>query len=438
MRFGLGGASIGVGVVAGIARNKWVAWHLGTAGVGVVGQMTAAQTWLGVTAALGLSLAITRMASAALAQGDEDRARRIVWTAGLASGLAAAIAVAFAMAFAPRIASALLGDPSYAPLVRIAALGGAGYALYSLTTGLLAARSDVVAPLTLALAGGLAGVAITFALVPAHGPAGAVIAIAAMLPLGVAGALLVHRRAYAPLLVPRRRPVFDRTLIRPLLGIGAGAMALAIVDQGALLGARADFVHRHGVAPNGLFQAALALTQQVGGVFYSYLANYAFGRVSGLGHVDAMRDYTHRQWRPLMLLAAAAFALAMLLAGPLLHLLYSDRFDPARAMVSWMLVGEFARVAMQCWAVASLPIGGVALWLPLMLSFPLGLLVGYAACLGMGVNALAYAYAIAGGVSLLVVAVGMSLARVRLSLADLGLLLATLGGLALLAWRQSA
>ena len=80
-RFGLGAATIGVGVLAGIARNKWLAHHLDTAGIGVVGQISALHTWLGIGAALGLGTAVARMVGTARASGDESLVRRVTWTA---------------------------------------------------------------------------------------------------------------------------------------------------------------------------------------------------------------------------------------------------------------------------------------------------------------------------------------------------------------------
>ncbi len=437
LRFGLGAATIGVGVVAGIARNKWLAQHLATAGIGIVGQVTAMHTWLGIAAALGLGTAVTRAVGAANGADDAERVRRITWTALTVTGLVTGVIVAAGLAAAPLLAGLLLGDAGLAPVVRIAMIGVAGYALYSIVTGVFAGRSDVRAPLTLAIVGGAWGVALTFGLVPRAGHAGAVLAVSTMVLAGTLGALLVHRRDYASVFARPSGPRVDRAVLRELLGVGAAALVLALVDQGVLLGARAHYVQRHGVGANGLFQAALALSQQVAGPFYVYLANYSLGRMSGLSGVTEMREYTRRQWRPLMLLAALTFALAMVLAGPLLRLLYSERFDPARAMAAWMLLGEFGKVALQTWAVGSLPLSGTRLWLPLMLVFPVVLGLSYAALVaaGFGLAALPLAYLCAGLAGLLVTGIAMSAARITLPLRDLALLLAVLAALALLAQR---
>ncbi|HEY7727649.1 MAG TPA: hypothetical protein VID50_04285, partial [Candidatus Eisenbacteria bacterium] len=88
---------------------------------------------------------------------------------------------------------------------------------------------------------------------------------------------------------------------------------------------------------------------------------------------------------------------------PLLRLLYSSRFDPARTLMTWTLLGEFGRVGMQVWMLGALPLGGVRLLAPISLSFPLSLGVAYAGFChaGAGPSSLPRAYAVAGGCSLL-------------------------------------
>lgn len=436
LRFGAAAASPVVLTLAGIARVKWLASHLEPAGIGVIGQVNAGQVWLGVGAALGLAFPLTQRVAAARGAGGGDGERRAVWTAFALVGGAIVALAAIAVACAGPLAAALLDRAAYAPLVRLSMLGMAGYALFSIAQGWMAGHSDVRAPLTLALAGGAASVAATFALVPAWGLAGAVVGGAMLYPAGLLAVLLVHRADYVPPLRPRPRPLIDRSAARAMLAIGAGSLALALADQGVMLALRAHLVRAHGLEVNGYAQAALALSQQVGGVFYVYLASYAFGRLSGLGTPAAMRDFTRTVGPPLVGLAAVAIVVAMAAGGMLLRLFYSERFEPADALLRWMLVGEFARVAMQTWALAALPIGGVRLWLPIMLSSPLVMVLAYGALHigGAGALALPGAYAAAGLGSLGVAAWAMSRHGVAPRPRDAALLAAALVALAALAW----
>ena len=434
LRFALGGGAPLVTAIFAVVRNKWLAEHLATAGLGVLGQVFSSQTLLGTAAGLGLSLPVARAVGAATGAGDMAEARRTAWTALLLAG-GAALAVALAgLAAAPWISQALLGTIAHAGLVRIAMLGVAGLALHAVASGLFAGRSDVGGPLAVALGGGIVAVAATIALVPRAGLTGGAIGAAVLVPAGLVTALVARRRVIGPLVSPAPAPRFDPAACRALLGVGVAALVLAVCDQGTLLTLRAHYLRAHGIPANGLFQAALALAQQVSGVFTAYLAGYAFGRVSGAAGAERVRDYTRRHWLPLMALAAAAFALAMVLAAPLIALLYSDRFLAARPLMAWTLFAEFCRVMTQVWALGALPLGGVALWMAIGLAGPLVLVAAYAwLAPHAGLLALPQACALAGLAQLAVAGVLMSRRGVSLSARDGALLAAALAALALLA-----
>ncbi len=434
-RFAIGSSATISGAVLGIVRNKWLATHLHTAGLGVLAQTTSAQTWLGTLAGMGLSLPVARAVGAAKGAGDEAAIRRTVWTALSLIGLGSLLVASVGLLLAGPISAALLGSPEHARLVRIAAVGAAGIAFQGVLFGFIAGRSDLKASLTLSLSAGLVAVLITLALVPRWGLAGGAIGAAMLGPAGIAGVLILHRHAYARTLAPMPRPPIDWSLARSILGVGAAALALTLVDLGTMVTVRSHYLGVHGVAANGLLQAALALSQQVGTLFYAYLSNYAFGKVSATGEVAGIQVYTRRHWRPLILLATLAFATAMVASTPLLHLLYSSRFDPARPLMAWALWGEFCRVGMNVWAVGALPVGGAKLWLPIGLSPAVGLALSYALLSHsiQGPMSLPIAYAGAGLFSLCFGGIAMSRAGVTLGGKDAALLLVSAAVLAALA-----
>jgi hypothetical protein len=157
--------------------------------------------------------------------------------------------------------------------------------------------------------------------------------------------------------------------------------------------------------------------------------------VSAAGGVAEIRVYTRRHWRPLILLATLAFAMAMIASAPLLHLLYSSRFDPARPLMAWALWGEFCRVGMNVWAVGALPTGGARLWLPIGLGPSVGLALSYAILSRTipGPMSLPFAYAGAGLFSLCWGGLAMSRAGVTLGGKDVALMLVCAAALAALA-----
>jgi hypothetical protein len=195
----------------------------------------------------------------------------------------------------------------------------------------------------------------------------------------------------------------------------------ALAEQGTFLAIRSHYVRVNGVEANGYLQAGLAISQQVGALFYAYLLSYAFGKISGVVGVEATREYTRKHWTPVLLLAAAAFLATRLGAVPLLRLLYSHRFDPAQPLMAWTLVGEYGRVGLVLWTLGALPLGGPRLWFPLTLLISISVAISYAIATsaGAGLMSLPIAYAAAGLFSALVGGAIMSRRGVTLGARDL-------------------
>jgi O-antigen/teichoic acid export membrane protein len=435
-RLWLTAAASAVGAIGGIARNKWLALHLDTTGFGVLGQIVAGQTWLGTFTGLGLGVPVTQRIGAAVARGDRAAVRSTISTA-LTAIAACVLAVAtLGLWFAPWIATALLGSAEHAGLVRISMIAVAGLAFQGTIQGIFAGYSDVRPPLTYALIGNFVVVALVLFAVPRFGLAGAIGSLCAFWPAAILLTLLFHRRDYADALARPAGPRFDPALGRTMLKVAFAGLTLALLDQGTLLALRSHYVRTSGLAANGLFQASLALSQQIGAIFYSYLGGYAFGKISGVAGVAGVRAYTRKHWAPLAGLAALAFAGTMVCAGPLLHILYSHRFDPARPMLSWMMVGEFAKVCVQIWGLGALPLAGVRLWFPIGVAGTIAMPLVYmgARAAGAGVMSLPFAYGGAQVLSLAFAAVTMSRRGVTLGVRDLALMAAGLVGLGALAF----
>jgi len=401
LRFAAGAGGTIVGALLGVVRNKWLATHLETAGIGVVSQVMASQAWLGALIGLGLGLPVTRAVAAAARRGDDAAAWRTTATAFALVFAASIPAALLVLAFAEPISTLLLGTPDHAALIRISVFGLVGVGLFGVAQGLCAGRSDVRAPMAFVLGGAGAATILTLVLVPRFGLLGATVATAVLYPVGMAVMLWIHARRFPAAFGSWPSPLFDRREVVALLSVTGAALALPVLDQGTLLALRANVVRVHGPAANGLLQAALALSQMVGSLFYAYLASYALGKISAAGSADGIRSYTRRQWLPIVSAAALILSLAMVTGGPLLHVLYSNRFDPARAMMSYTLVGEFGRVCLQAAALGSLPLGGAGLWFRIGVVQPIALAVCYAAFVaaGSGPLSLPHAYAAAGAIT---------------------------------------
>jgi PST family polysaccharide transporter len=381
---------------------------------------------------MGLGLPVAQSVGAATAAGDAESERRTVSTAMLAIAAAVVVLVAIGMIAADPIARLLLGPHADAGLMRWALLGAGGLAFQGTIQGVFSGRSDVRATVTYALVGNIVATIAVLALLPKFGLRGAVIGAGCFFPAAMLGTLWLHRRDYASAFRAPQGPRFDRARWRGMIKVAGTALALALLDQGTMLAVRTHYARTLGYSANGLFQAALALSQQVGAVFYAYLGSYAFGKVAGATGLDGVKSYTQKQWSALITVAIGAFAFAMIAATPLLRLLYSNQFDPAQRFMAWTLFGEFAKVCMQTWVVGALPLGGLRLYFPVGVSYPIATAAAYVigTRLGLGDLSLPMAYACAGVFALLVS--GVMMTRRGVPLTPRGFLLLVLGFFGLL------
>jgi len=209
-----------------------------------------------------------------------------------------------------------------------------------------------------------------------------------------------------------------------------------LIEQGTMITVRSHYVRVQGVEANGFLQAALAISQQVGSLFYAYLTSYAFGKISGFQSAAGTRDYTRKHWTSLILFATFALVMTRLGAVPLLRILYSHRFDAAEPLMAWTLLGEFGRVALMTWTLGSLPLGGVRLWFPISLLSPAFLAIAYAIlnAAGAGPLSMPKAYAIAGLAAPCAGGIIMSRRGVTLSARDLAVFVVGASALLALAW----
>jgi Na+-driven multidrug efflux pump len=436
LRFSMGASATVLNGLMGIIRNKWFAQHLEASGLGILAQITSSQALLGTAAGMGLGLPVARAIGAATAANDQPAARRTVWAAFTILAMTGSVVVACGLLFAAQISHALLGSAAYAALIRISMIGVAGVAVQQTLVGLFAGRSDLRAPLTFSLVGGAVSVLAMFLLVPRWGLLGGVLAVSILFPAGCVGALALHRRTYAPVLAPPREPALTPGLGRSLLTVAGAGLLSSLAEQGTFLAVRSHYVRANGIEANGFLQAGLAISQQVGSLFYAYLASYAFGKISGAAGAEGTRAYTRKHWTPIILLAAVALIAARLGATPLLHLLYSHRFDPAEPLLAWALVGEFGRIGLMTWALGSLPLGGARLWFPISLVFPVTLAIVYAlfAASGAGLLSMPKAYASAGLAAACVCGMVMSRRGVTLGARDIAVFAGGAAALILLAW----
>jgi O-antigen/teichoic acid export membrane protein len=213
--------------------------------------------------------------------------------------------------------------------------------------------------------------------------------------VGLASWPFFTRRLPGLRLLPR--PMLDMALVREVLLLGSTSVVAGLAMQGALSVIRWSLHAHGGDAANGQFQAAWAVASTYFGMGLAGLGTVYFPRY-GLARGPAeLAVEIHSATAMVLRQAPPLILLAMAVRVPLIHALYSDRFNLAAEMVGFQMAGDLCKGI--SWAQAgpllyrgkvrafllSEALGAVALALPTVVLAPwlgaeaasVGYLIGY-------------------------------------------------------------
>lgn len=415
---------------ATLLRAKLVALFLGPGGMGLFSQVTLLQGLGSSVALFGVGPALTQSIAAARARGDaEGMGRLVAGSAAVSMALAGLLAAALALS-GPRVATMLLGDAAYAPLLPVVAFAVAAGAIFQYGLALWNAfRATRLLALGNLVASAL-GILVFWAAVQGGGASllAAVQGLAAWTAVSAVVAVATLPGLLRGFGIRRFRP--DLAAVLPLYRIGLVSLGLMALDQVATLWIRTDVVRTLGAEANGLYQAAASLSQLSLGLVGTYVSGYAFARAceaDAAGQAALTRATAVRVAGVLALLGGAY----VLLGAPLLSVLLSRDFLPARAVFPLQTAGDLLMGLGMALGLALLPARGGLAWA----AHGLGTIAAQVAVYAilpewLGLHRVAVAWTVRG---LLYAVLGYALVRPALPLRiDAALASLTVGGLALL------
>jgi PST family polysaccharide transporter len=135
------------------------------------------------------------------------------------------------------------------------------------------------------------------------------------------------------------------------LRIAVPTLMIFAVSATAVFFVRAAVADRQGVAAAGFYDAAWTLSTVGTGLLLTAMSSYLLP-AAGIPSTPSERAaLIESSLRITLLLAVPAILVLVLAKGPLVRLLYSSDFGPAREILRWMLIGEFFRAT--GWVIAT-------------------------------------------------------------------------------------
>jgi Na+-driven multidrug efflux pump len=353
-----------------LVRGKLAAIILGTAGVGVFGQVDSFYRGLVQICILSTGAAVTRCVAELQGSRDSPAIRRAFWSITVFS-LALAGVVAVLVLFSSKGLSRLvLGDQRYGLFLSVVALGLPLQAVSDIIMGMLIGLRDLRTQvwLTAAYTGG--GVLLYALLLLRFGLPGAVYSVLAVSACTCAASVFFLFKSRAGGL----RPVsgekhFDLRLLRFILVIGLTGGIMAISDRVVVLVFRTILIRHFGFEANGLYQAVYALSQLTIAMAFGFVSTYLIPTLSGTQDPGRVRIEFSSALRLTLLIATLSSAVIILYGKFVILVTYSSAFVGAVTLLHYQALGDFFRALTLLLSAATFAIAGWKPWLGIGMSF---------------------------------------------------------------------
>jgi enterobacterial common antigen flippase len=340
--FGLGSAA---GTLIQVLKGKAAALLLGTAGVGVLNQITSAWSLLNTVAGLGMASGMVKRLAAARAAGDEAAVARQVSSSLAVLALFSLLLALLATLAAGWISAALFHDGGERRLLVVLVAWGIPFAVCAqVYRALLSAARQTRALVRAQVISDLIGLLVFLLLTWRYGVAGAVLALsllhAAKFALLYAGA----RRHYGAAPTRLAASLFDVAEVRHNLGYGANGLLLVGVGIVTVLLVSRWIIATLGLDAAGIYSTAWKVASVYLAAIYASAGSYYFPTLAACDDDRRLGAQIDQALMLYMYLVPPVIA-AILLAGEwLLQLLFSAAFAPAAALLLLLLPGDLLRI----------------------------------------------------------------------------------------------
>ncbi|PXW97064.1 PST family polysaccharide transporter/antigen flippase [Sphaerotilus hippei] len=335
-------SAIGAGIklLFGLLLIKVVANSLGPSGLGLMGQLMSMTTILVLLAGGGIATGVVKY----VAEYREApvRLHEFLSAARGYSLIASLILLIVGLLVAQPLALWIFKEPGYGYIVYILSFAQLGIAINTFALAVVGGYKDVVTSNVVSTVGSLLGVLALVLLIYCFGNTGMLIGLTALPALPVLISLWIVRKKYPEVL--RRRFWINKRDTRLLFRFSLMMAASAITMPVAQMLLRSHLVDQFGWTQVGYLQATIRLSDAYLLFVNMVLAGYYMPKLSELGPGRQQLRYMMDAMTRLLPLVAVCIAIIWLLGTPLISLLFSEEFLPARELLTYQLIGDFFKI----------------------------------------------------------------------------------------------
>jgi len=355
---------------AALIRGKLAAIILGTAGVGLFGQVDSFYRGLIQICILSTGAGVTRCVAELHGAGDTPGIRRAFWSITAFSVGLAVLVVGLVLLSSRSLSGLVLGDRRYGVFLAIVALGLPMQALSDIIMGMLIGLRDLRAQVWVTAAYTTGGVVLYAILILRYGLAGAiysVLAIAACTCL--ASVFFLYKRRAVELRHASGERRVDLRLLRSILAIGLTGGIMAISDRVVILVFRTILIRRFGLEANGLYQVVYSLSQLTISMAFGFVATYLIPTLSGMQDPERTHVEFSSALRLTLLIATLCSAVTILYGRFVILATYSSAFLGAMTLLRYQALGDFFRALTLLLSATIFSVHGWKPWFGIGMSF---------------------------------------------------------------------
>lgn len=340
--FGLGSAA---GTLIQVLKGKAAAVVLGTAGMGVLNQLTSAWSLFSTVAGLGIGAGAVKRLAIAREAGDSDGVRRQVTSALTAVGVFSLLLAAIATPLAGALSALLFHDGGERRVLVLLVAWGIPFAVCAqVYRAMLSAAREARALVLAQVASDVAGLAIFLVLLWRFDLLGAVLALSLLHAIKFALLYLGARRSYGARAVLPATARFDARELRENVVYGANGLLLVATGIVVVLLVSRWIIAAHGLAAAGLFSTAWKVATVYLAAIYASAGSYYFPALAVCDDDRRLGAQIDEALTVYLYLVPPVIAAIVLSGEWLMHLLFSAAFVPAAALLLLLLPGDFCRI----------------------------------------------------------------------------------------------
>jgi PST family polysaccharide transporter len=333
-----------VKMFAGVIRAKFLAWQIGPEGVGVVSQALVYSLFAIQLCSLNICTGITKKISESFARNDASETSLVVKTSVAMQFAASILFMALVLPFSRPLTKIVFQDARYWPyFIGITIATPFALFLTGIVDPVFYALRKIAEYTKLMIAYTLFGLCVVFPAVYLFKTEGMLVQIA----IAALGGFVIARRFFKKALPVSLRPdfgVFGSTAPRAMMGelfrYGMTSFVMANVNMCVVLYLRGLVIKQFGLAANGHYQVAFALSAYYLPFITNAVWGYFYPEMCALGKNDGYKRVLDQFITFALFISTAAAASCIIFREYIILILYSREFMPAYGLLPIQAAGD--------------------------------------------------------------------------------------------------